>query len=539
MNNLDCPICAPLITHNETKYMYLKYGWILYLKSTLNVAIDDDNYDNTDIETNEQLIEQYSRLEWKTGVIYYNNFPQVEQLDAWKKYATKFEYMQTKFIIILETDELKTIHLHYVLANNQRADNCTRTLNKNIPITATEIRKITCQKIKNFKAILQYLTKDPKIVFTNDQTLLKIFTYLQNTPINDAKTIIQKVTKLKDFTHILTHLIPQYNIKNYQEAQQKFPELFEKFLHIPQINTIFQNTYEFLQNKHKHENIKTYMQNLKTCKNTNSNHIKHILNEQNIDIKLFTETVYKIITKQNGKKNTLVLEGIPNSGKSTIARSILEMFPSYGEIVNNSNFMFQDLIEKEIGIWEEPIINETNVEKCKLILEGAKTAIDIKFKQPTTINQIPIIITTNHTLWHWTITNKQAIIQRCTFFEFIKAITFDGINKCPDTNINDNINTSNTGHNSTDERTNTELNNINNRKRTHSTDGNGNNNKETRKKEKKSNETISTNNSNETNKNTEQPITLHSSLPDTHLIPHLCDWIQLFKEYGLVTIHNE
>lgn len=151
---------------------------------------------------------------------------------------------------------------------------------------------------------------------------------------------------------------------------------------------------------------------------------------QDIDDEKFGKNLLKILTKHTPKRNLLVLKGCPNSGKSTIVRTLLELYPTYGEIVNSSAFMYQDLLYKPVGIWEEPIISDQQSEKCKLLFEGKDTVIDIKFKPPTILKRTPILITTNHDLWHWDINAKHAFLKRGLYYYFYRELEFKQQAEC-------------------------------------------------------------------------------------------------------------
>lgn len=194
--------------------------------------------------------------------------------------------------------------------------------------------------------------------------------------------------------------------------------------------------------------------------------------------------------------------------------------------------MFQDLQNKPIGLWEEPIIGDNTAEKCKLIFEGKPTAIDIKFKPPFTLNQIPILITTNHDLWLWDIKNKDAFIKRCTFWYFKQEIEFiNSATYCPeptDIDYNRIINENDDIINATpdnNQQPNTGERNSNNNSKADDTESIWE--KETIRLKRRRLEYDTEEQDQEIRNIVQSP----NRVPKLDRYPHKCDWIALFQKY--------
>lgn len=403
---------------------------------------DHEIFTQTYINNN---IQQQERMEWITGVINDTEFPPENDQGKWNTYFDSLKLSTTPTLIVLEKDNSDTLHLHYITKNNQRTDNFIRSFKKK---TLTNIYNlnITAQKVKNFTHILQYLTKQPIYLYSNNSALTMLHQYFKENTIQ--KNPVNKIHTLKDLATKITDLIQSENIQNYQTLVKNHHDLMHNFLHINNIHNIFKNCLEWVNITNANCNFENIIQNYKTCTNADRKHVEYILLQNDINIQNFAQKTFKILTKNNNKKNTIVLEGIPNSGKSSLARAIVQCFPKFGEVTNTSNFMWADLLHKPIGICEEPIFNEICSEKLKLIMEGSPTQIDIKHKGSELLEKIPLIITTNHELWTWVPQNKNAYIQRCVFFAFINEIHVIDTNNCPaDHNTNPTQSSSTSGRN--------------------------------------------------------------------------------------------
>lgn len=420
-----CSLCTTSFTQTNPATYH-------YQDNSLETVTIDDSFIFSPLKKTLQLLK---RFDYVTGTMYFHNLPTLDDIQAWEHFLLRFSPVYKNILIVVEEDFQHVIHLHYICETNQRTDNFVRWIKQKLNIPTV---KITAQKVKNLHAIMTYLWKNPLLVYSNSHFMIKAFYTTKTQKIVTAESMIANTNSIKDLTHTLTHLILPNQIFNYKQCQKKLPSLILKFLHIPNLEKIIENTINYTLNQKSCQNIQEILINTETCKPKNPNLIKEILTHQNINYKDFISTLFKILTKTNGKKNTLVFIGPPSTGKTTIARSILSMYPSFGEIINCSNFMFQDLINHQIAIWEEPIINQECAQKVKLIMEGAKTSVDVKFKAPTQISNIPLIITTNHDLWHWVPEEKTAIEERCEFFEFNNKTKFTGDSPCPlDTKYND------------------------------------------------------------------------------------------------------
>lgn len=80
--------------------------------------------------------------------------------------------------------------------------------------------------------------------------------------------------------------------------------------------------------------------------------------------------------------------------------------------------MFQNCINREILVWEEPLIGPDYAEMCKRVFEGMTTQVPIKFRATQTLYRTPIFITTNKDVWHYCTGDEAAFRNRMLLYQF-------------------------------------------------------------------------------------------------------------------------
>lgn len=150
-----------------------------------------------------------------------------------------------------------------------------------------------------------------------------------------------------------------------------------------------------------------------------------LLRKQNIDISTFVNDVWNILNQKFPKKNLLVLQGVPDSGKSTIARSIVDLFQHNATVQGTASFPFMSLVNVEIGLIEEPNMTMETLQTFKKIAEGVDTEVCIKYGADQTIKRTPLIITSNHDFdQHAQYIERQAFKSRYIKYQFTIASDF-------------------------------------------------------------------------------------------------------------------
>ena len=124
--------------------------------------------------------------------------------------------------------------------------------------------------------------------------------------------------------------------------------------------------------------------------------IKQILEAQDISIVQFTNDVYELLTMSKPKQNLLCLEGVPNSGKSFIARSIASLYKYQNTCQGTTSFPFMEIASASIGLIEEPVFSLDSLQTFKKLAEGTPTDVAIKNRKAARVPRIPLIVTSNY-----------------------------------------------------------------------------------------------------------------------------------------------
>lgn len=322
-----------------------------------------------------------------------------------------------KWLLCAEDDSNKQTHVHLLALTPQRSDAFKRTLERIWPTICIDamsdieepdptLEIVKCAKCHKPSSLLAYMTKDPLWIAANDQETLTIFQSIYAHDMGERFRAKQELEKLKKadpstanmhtITAEITDVIMNHNCKSVEDCMRAAPEIIAKHLHRAGLATIIQNCIAWVTSTGGGWS----MSGIAAKYPPHPDYIHRILAHQGVLPTDFDQIFYKWITKQDLKKNTIVLWGPSNTGKSAFL-SGLKMCLNWGEIVNSNTFAFEGLINTQIGIWEEPLISPELAEKAKQIFEGMETSIPVKYRKPTKLMRTPIIITTNHAPWRF------------------------------------------------------------------------------------------------------------------------------------------
>lgn len=139
---------------------------------------------------------------------------------------------------------------------------------------------------------------------------------------------------------------------------------------------------------------------------------------QDINLDEFCYEFYNWFFQLTKKKNTSLLQGIPNAGKSFVIHKIWEMFTVHTRLLQDGIFTFANLVSFDCAFWEELLILPDNVDTCKLVLEGQKNlSVVIKGQNSQKLNKrVPILITTNKDISTYCSAEAGALNVRCYKF---------------------------------------------------------------------------------------------------------------------------
>lgn len=364
-------------------------------------------FNNQELE-NLNLLEDYFQSYNSIGIVI-KSLPGIN-ISSHKMFKILAEAISDPFVIISERSGEGVLHWHMIWLTSKRTDNAKRILQSKLNIISDKF-SIACQQTKSFKNLLRYILKEPiTLGVCNSQQLLDYCLHiLRDTPYKK-----QDSTSNPMVTDILKAM-ETYRIYNYEELLKQCPNVMIKYLHKPNLESIIQNCKMFLL---KPGNTKLILERaVGNQKLYPFFRIWAFLDHQGIEPGDFILDFYNVFFKLTDKHNVIAIQGGSNAGKTTFIRPLLDLF-NFGEVVSGGQFMFQNCINKEILIWEEPLIGHDFVEMCKRVFEGMSTQVPVKYRAPQTLHRTPILITTNKDIWHYSTADEDALRNRMLLYYF-------------------------------------------------------------------------------------------------------------------------
>ncbi|VUZ44508.1 unnamed protein product [Hymenolepis diminuta] len=130
------------------------------------------------------------------------------------------------------------------------------------------------------------------------------------------------------------------------------------------------------------------------------NWLMMVLNGNHIDIHEFLQDIKDIMDKRSMKMNTLCFLGETNTSKTLLANLITSHLTvgTVNRRDDQSQFPFDNLLNRTVGVMEEPKITNATKNDFKALLGGDRFEIDVKYGPKEFLERIPIIATTNEDL---------------------------------------------------------------------------------------------------------------------------------------------
>lgn len=135
------------------------------------------------------------------------------------------------------------------------------------------------------------------------------------------------------------------------------------------------------------------------------------------------------LSKQAGKQNTISFYGPASTGKTNMAKAIVQAVGLYGCVNHqNKSFVFNDCAAKLVLWWEECTMTADWVEQAKCVMGGTEFRIDRKHRESQLLMQTPLIVSTNNDIY--TVTGGNTIThvhskplkERVVQFNFMKQL---------------------------------------------------------------------------------------------------------------------
>lgn len=341
-----------------------------------------------------------------------------------------------EWLLIGETNQDGIFHVHALCKTGSRSDAFKRSIasawdkikiiaSKDIGDPDATMEILKSQKCHKPSSMIQYMCKNPSWIMSNSKRLMSIVDDTRHYKLSE-RFIKSKDTdqlSMNQMTKEITDIIIEHNCKTFEDCIRCAPEIMSKYLHRSGLLSIVSNCLTFVKASGATWKLTNY------CKFTpNPEKIHKVLLHQGINPTDWDLTFHQWITKKDPKRNTLVLFGASNTGKSATISGFKQCVP-WGEVVNSNSFAFEGLIDAGFGIWEEPLISPELAEKAKQIFEGMPCSIPVKYKKPHLLPRVPILMTTNHVPWRFCTKEEPMFKNRMIFWHFRYDMT-DGIYVC-------------------------------------------------------------------------------------------------------------
>ena len=271
----------------------------------------------------------------------------------------------------------------------------------------------------------------------------------ENNPEN--ATMIMKNGKVQRLYDYLGWLIKEFSYSTREDLingalSRGTTDNFSRALIHPHFDTVLAKAFTMDRAIEINTPFKIMLDNMDWTKFQNEHYLtkevslvlfKNILDAQDISLVEFVNDVYDLLTMSKPKQNLLALEGVPNSGKSFIARSIAALYKYQNTCQGTTSFPFMEIASASIGLIEEPVFSNDALQTFKKLAEGTPTDVAVKNRKAARVPRIPLIITSNYDfVVQGGSTEKQAFASRmkkhtftasCHFLKMAKKMLNPGI----------------------------------------------------------------------------------------------------------------
>lgn len=334
-------------------------------------------------------------------------------ISTYKIFKILAQKISDPFVLISEISKEGVLHWHMLWLTSKRTDNAKRLMQKYL-LPVSKHFSIACQQTKSFQHILRYILKHPIVMCHANSPYLADYCY----SLCNQDVVYEEKKNDTGESKMINELLKVMNEKlcyTTEELMKKAPEVMIKYLQKSNLDSIVQNCRMFLL---KPSDIKLILKRITRDIEWGSWFpIYAYLMYQGVDIMMFLVDLINVLCRLTNKINVFCVQGISNAGKSCFFRPLFHLF-QFGEVCHGGQFMFQSCVNKELIVWEEPLIGNDYVEICKKVMEGVPTQVPIKNKAPQTLYRTPIIITTNKDVWYYCDGDEQALRNRMFLYEF-------------------------------------------------------------------------------------------------------------------------
>ena len=188
----------------------------------------------------------------------------------------------------------------------------------------------------------------------------------------------------------------------YEQLVDKHPELIIMMESQAGGNRLIEQTLNMVHIKltQKYTAMTYLVKRFPTFELALDNKVIRLLNFQGYNYWQVGHWLCCVLDKKSGKQNTVSFYGPASTGKTNLAKAIVNAVNLFGNVNHlNKNFVFNDCSNKLIVWWEEALMHTDWVEPAKCVLGGTTVRVDRKHKDSQLLPQPPCIISTNNNIY--------------------------------------------------------------------------------------------------------------------------------------------
>lgn len=221
------------------------------------------------------------------------------------------------------------------------------------------------------------------------------------------------------------------NLLTYEDMVESCPELLVMMESQTGGNKLIQQALNMLHIKitQKHTALSFIKERYTAQPLTSNNRAIKLIVQQGYNLWQAGHWLCCVLNKTAGKQNTCSFYGPASTGKTNMAKALVNTVKLYGCINHqNKNFIFNDCAAKLIVWWEEALMHMEWVEQAKCVLGGTTFRIDKKHSESMLLPQTPVIISTNNDIYTVvggnvvTGVHAKPIRERVVQFNFMKML---------------------------------------------------------------------------------------------------------------------
>lgn len=154
---------------------------------------------------------------------------------------------------------------------------------------------------------------------------------------------------------------------------------------------------------------------------------------QHFDINELIESVVEILDRKVNKKNTLLLIGESNAGKTILfTEPLADLCVFVGRLTGagqSSEFYYMECVNQRLITVDEILLTREMAQIFKVLLGGETMNANTKHTRACIMERTPVIMTSNHPPWALSPGDKQMFLNRCYLYDCKTCPFLKNVNK--------------------------------------------------------------------------------------------------------------